>query len=465
MAPSRWSISNPSNEHGSDRHCAGYLAAIGNSCLTTPLVMLMTTWRKKPSILFLILISAAFSVVAQETEPPLGATVDGLLRYAKDRNPEVAAMSAEADAAVARSGPAGTLPDPRFRVELRDITKMGEQSPTLSPSQVGSTRYLLMQDIPWYGKRDLKREAAEFEADSLRARASGTWAELSTKIKVAQAQRYYVDQNTRLTREILDLMARLERLAQGRYATGLAAQQDVLRAQSEQTGLKGELLALSGEQRQWDARLNALLARPSPLPLAAPSSLDALPTSDRLDFAAIERRVRERNPQLQAEDSRIRAAEKNRELSLKNRYPDFTLGLSPIQYGGAIKEWELMLELNIPLQQGARRATERETESMVSAARARKDQAINQVLSELSENLAALDSSRQAEELVASSLLPQAELTYRAALAGYETGKTDFATLLDAQRQIRQAKQTRLKARTEAQMRVAEIERLLGEPL
>ena len=425
----------------------------------------MRAFRKSTSVLVFGLLAAISSVSAQENDAQLGETVDGLLRFAKDRNPEYAAMQAEADAAVARSGPAGTLPDPRFRIELRDITKMGEQAPNLLPNQVGSTRYLLMQDIPWYGKRDLKREAAEQEAESLRARATGTWAELAGKIKVAQAQRHFVDQNTRLTRDILDLMVRLEQLAQGRYANGLAAQQDVLRAQSEQTGLKSELLSLTSEQRQWDARLNALLSRPSPAALRAPLALEALPPPERLDFGALERRVRERNPALQAEDARIRAAEKNRELTLKNRYPDFTVGVSPIQYGGAIKEWELMLELNIPLQQGARRASERETDAMVSAARARKDQAINQVLGELSENLAALDSARQAEELAASSLLPQADLTYRAALAGYETGKVDFATLLEAQRQIRQAKQTRLKARVDAQMRVAEIERLLGEPL
>jgi cobalt-zinc-cadmium efflux system outer membrane protein len=47
-------------------------------------------------------------------------------------------------------------------------------------------------------------------------------------------------------------------------------------------------------------------------------------------------------------------------------------------------------------------------------------------------------------------------------LAGYETGKVDFATLLDAQRQIRQARQNQIKAQAEAQMRLAEIERLLG---
>ncbi len=59
----------------------------------------------------------------------------------------------------------------------------------------------------------------------------------------------------------------------------------------------------------------------------------------------------------------------------------------------------------------------------------------------------------------------QGELTFNSALAGYEAGKVDFATLLDAQRQIRQAKQNQIKAEFEAQMRLAEIEKLLGEDL
>lgn len=41
----------------------------------------------------------------------------------------------------------------------------------------------------------------------------------------------------------------------------------------------------------------------------------------------------------------------------------------------------------------------------------------------------------------------------------------DFATLLDAQRQIRQARQNQIKAQVDAQVRLAEIERLLGEEL
>jgi outer membrane protein TolC len=67
--------------------------------------------------------------------------------------------------------------------------------------------------------------------------------------------------------------------------------------------------------------------------------------------------------------------------------------------------------------------------------------------------------------LVISSLLPQAELTFNSALAGYENNKVDFATLLDAQRQIRQAKQSQMKAQLDVQMRLAEIEKLIGEDL
>ena len=67
--------------------------------------------------------------------------------------------------------------------------------------------------------------------------------------------------------------------------------------------------------------------------------------------------------------------------------------------------------------------------------------------------------------LTTDSLLPQSELTFRSALAGYESGKVDFATLLDAQRQIRQAKLNQVKAGMAAQMRLADIERIVGEDL
>jgi outer membrane protein, heavy metal efflux system len=400
---------------------------------------------------------------ANEAEP--GSSVESLLALARERNPEYASMRHEAQAAGERVAPAGALSDPKLRVELEDITKMGEQRPTLLPNRVGGTRYTLMQDLPWFGKRDLKRDIASFEAEGAQGRAMGNWAELSSRIKTGYAQFYYIKQNERLTREILDLMVRLEKIAQVRYAGGLAAQQDVIRTQVEQTNLKNEMIALESERLQTQAKLNALVARPAGAPLAQPERLRPLPESARLDYAALEERVRARSPQLRTEDARTRSAEKTRELTYKNRYPDVTVGVAPLQSGSAIKEWMLMVEMNIPLQQSSRRSQEREAEAMLAAARSRKESVTNQALAELSENLSALEAARRTELTITGSLLPQAELTYQSALASYQNGKLDFATLLDSQRQIRQAKQSQIKVQAEGQARLAEIERLLGEEL
>ncbi|WP_026437755.1 TolC family protein [Acidovorax sp. JHL-9] len=410
-----------------------------------------------------VVVSLALSSMVHAQEAKLGSSVEGLLQAARDRNPEIASMRFDADAAAERVAPAGALPDPKFRTELRDITRMGEQNPTLLPGRVGSTRYVLMQDFPWMGKRGLKREVAESQAQAARSRAAGAWVELAAKIKTTYAELYYLDQNDRLSREILDLMARLEKVAQVRYAGGLAAQQDVIRAQVEQSTMRNELIALDAERRQLQSKLNALVGRPTSEILAAPEQIRALPSPEQVSFAALEGRARMNNPLLRTEESQIRAAEKNRELTYKNRYPDFNVGISPIQYRGSIKEWELMVELNIPLQQDSRRAQERESEAMLAAARSRQEVVTNQVLADLYANVAGFESARRSLALTTESLLPQSELTFRSALAGYQTGKVDFATLLDAQRQIRQSKLNQIKAGVEAQKRLTEIERIVGE--
>ena len=423
----------------------------------------MTYALSTAALATLLLLGAPARALADDALP--GASVEPLLTLAKEHNPDYASMRFEAQAATERIAPAGALMDPKLRVEWMDITKAGSQNATLWPSDVGSTQYTVMQDLPWFGKRDLKKNIAAQEAQASQGKAQGTWAELAARVKTTHAQRYYLHHTKKLTLELLDLSTRLAKVAQVRYAGGLAMQQDAIRAQLEQTAMQTELVALQGESRQADARLNALLARPSNAALAAPERLRPLPAASKLNADALMARMEHGNPQLFADTSRIKSAELGRELALKNRYPDFTLAVTPTQMQSRISEWSLMLEVNIPLQQASRRAEEREAQAMLDAAQSRRAATANQVASELSEGLAGLDAAQRTEQLATSSLLPQAELTFQAALAGYENGKLDFATLLDAQRQVRQAKQAQLKAQLEAQMRLAEIEKLLGEAL
>lgn len=415
----------------------------------------------------LMLLIGLSSPVVQAEGLMLGSNLAGLLDYAREHNPEFAAMRHKVDAAVQRVQPASALPDPVLRAELMDITNQGsDKGASLLPSQVGSTRYTLMQSVPWAGKRDLRRDAAEAGADQARGRTAATWAELSVQIKSAYAQFYYVADSQKITRDLLDLVVQMEKVAQVRYANGLAAQQDAVRAQVEQTVMKTELVALDNTKRQIEARLNALLSRPANIPLATPQQLRGIPATASLEnYAALENRIREHNPDLFADDAAIRAGEKNRDLAYKNRYPDFVLGISPTQVGTAVSEWGVMVELSIPLQQETRRAQERESEAMLAAARARREATANRLLSALAESLSGLDAAQRTGLLSSSSLLPQANVTFESALTGYQNGRVDFATLLDAARQILNAKLEVLKAQTDAQMRLAEIERLIGEEL
>ncbi|MDP3688118.1 MAG: TolC family protein, partial [Sulfurimicrobium sp.] len=350
--------------------------------------------------------------------------------------------------------------------ELMDITRQGAASSVnLLPGTVGSTKYTLIQTVPFWGKRDLRREIAEAEALQARGRANASWEDLAARIKTSYAQYYVFSRAEILTRELLNLTGQLEKVSQARYASGLAPQQDVIRAQLEQTSIQSDLVELENAVHHSKVKLNALLNRPATALLAAPLTLRKLPTADKLDQNALQDNLRARNPLLSAEAARVNAATKSRELVYRNRYPDFNLGVSPLQSGNQVKEWGLMVEFNLPLQQESRRAQERESQSMLAAAESRREATQNQLLADLAENISELNAAQRTEILAHNSQLPQAELSFNAALAGYENGKVDFSTLLDAQRQIRKAKLDALKAQGEAQKRLAEIERLLGEDL
>ena len=414
---------------------------------------------KRPLLLALLLTALA----AHGAELLPGASVESLLAAAREHSPDVRMVRLEAEAARERIQPAGALPDPVLRIELENITRNGSQNATLDPTRTGDTKYTLMQPLPFWGKRDLKRDVASAEARQADGRASDTWAEVASRIKSLYAQYWLTGQSLQLTRENIELTRRLEQIAQARYAGGLAAQQDAIRAQLERSAMDAELVGMESELHHQMVFINAMLARPSGAALAEPAALRTIPA--RLDGAVLNDRLLAANPQLAIEAARVGGAEKSRELAYRNRYPDLTLGVAPMQVGNRVDAWSLMLEMNLPLQQGTRRSQERESERMLEAAAARKEALGHRLQGDLNAALSNLEGARTTEQITSTRLLPQAELTFKSALAGYENGKVDFATLLDAQRQIRNARLALLRAQASQQIRLAEIERLLGEDL
>lgn len=416
-------------------------------------------------LLVLMPIACVHAATDEAMEAGFGSQLDELLAYARQHHPGIAAAQLDTEVANARASVAGALPDPRLRIEWMDINDGGERNPSPLPGRVGSTKYSLMQDLPWPGKRALARAVAGAEADAAERNVDVRWNELAAAITTSFAELYYVDQDIHLLVDILGLLETLERSARVRYAAGLAPQQDVIRAQLEQSALRGRQIDLDAARTQWQARLNALAGRPIAAPLAPPAALRPLPRMEQLDLASLESRIHRSNPQLLAEAAQIRAAQGERDRVRRDRYPDFSLGIAPTQVHNSVREWELMLELSIPLQQRARRGREHASEAQLAAAQARESDLARQIVGSLGEQLAALRAALQTRELIDTRLVPQAMLTLQSALAGYESGQVDFSTLLEAQKQLFEARLNRSQASLEAYTRLAQIEMLVGENL
>jgi outer membrane protein, heavy metal efflux system len=402
---------------------------------------------------------------ARADDAPLGAELDGLIAHARLHNPELAAARLEADALRERIGPARALPDPRFELELMDATNTMDpgRSASLLPGEVGATRYRVVQMLPFAGKRRLRGEVAEALAERSDSMASATQLKIEAAIKTAFARHYLASGQIRILGETIALVEGLEQLVLTRYGLGLVPQQDAVQVQGELTSLKIDLL--EAERRRLDAaaKLNALLPRPPDAPLAEPAGLPALPPTPRL--AGLIERASTQSPEVERERAALSAAEHSRALAYRERYPDFGVALSHNRPRGGRESWDLMLELNIPLQQASRRSREREAERRVEAAAAQRESVATRLAGRIGELTAAIQARRDQASLLRDTLLPQAEANLDAAQAGYESGKVNFNTLIEAERRILRARLALLDAEVETRVGLAELEQITGVAL
>jgi outer membrane protein, heavy metal efflux system len=397
------------------------------------------------STLCCALLFAVSPAIAEDRQ--LGASLDELIAYARQHNPELAAQRLEAEAARERIAPASALPDPKFQVELMDFTNaMSGGSTSLLPGEVGQTRYRIIQPLPFYGKRERRGEVAGALAGQATRSSDAAALDVEARIRIAYTRYYQAAGQAAIVGEALTLVEALGRLVETRYSVGLVPQQDVLRAHSEVTSLKLDLVDIERRRRDAAAQLNAQLPRRADAPLANPQSLPAVP--DRLAFDALVERARSASPELARERLGVDAAASSRELVHLNRYPDFSLGLT-----------------NNRPQQSSRRAQEREAEHRLNAAQSRVAAAETRLDGRIGETLAAFEASSDKARLLRDTLLPQSRANLDAAQAGYESGRVNFNTLIEAERQVLRSRLALLDAETEIRIRHTELERLAGAPL
>lgn len=398
--------------------------------------------------------------VAAATEPVPGGDIASVRQWLYANNPQLRALQAEAEAADARVLPAGALPDPMASVELREIDP---DRPSLLPGNVGFTSYRLRQRFPLWGKRGLSRDVARYEARALRFEREATALELLAQAEEAYVRYWHAREAVAVIDRLIALLQQIEEVAGVRYALGMTAQQDSIRAQVERTAMQRERIERLAVRREATAALNAVLGRRADAALAEPAAQPVLAVEDCTLAAALQRLDGGAHPALQASTAMATAANRNVELVRRNRYPDITLGVGAMQRGNRLDSYELMLEVEIPFQQRVRRERERESRLLEDAALARADAARSELEGRLGATWARWTGAREQRELIQKTLLPQSDANFKSALASYQVGEVDFGTLLDALREWQGADLARVDAIRDELLGAAAVRAIDGD--
>lgn len=417
-----------------------------------------TKLRTRPVVLVLVLATMlAFAPAA--AAPPPGADLASVRAWLLEHNPELRALQAEAEAAQARVLPAGALPDPMAEIELMGIDP---DRPSLLPGNVESTTYRLKQALPLWGKRGLARDVARQQAEAAMLGREAAALDLLAEAEQAYVRYWHAREGVAVLDRQIELLAQMEEVARTRYALGVAAQQDSIRAQVARTDLQRERIERLAAREEAAARLNSVLGRPADAPLAEPTAEPVLAVPADTLGEALASLAESRHPALQASAALAGAADAAARLQRRQRYPDLSLGVGVMQRDDRVDGYEVMLAVEIPVQQRARREREREARLMGDAARARSEALATALSGDLGRAWSQERSAREQRRLIEQTLVPQAQANFDSALASYRVGEVDFGTLLEALEAWQGADLARVDARRDELIGAAAVRALVG---
>ncbi len=127
-----------------------------------------------------------------------------------------------------------------------------------------------------------------------------------------------------------------------------------------------------------------------------------------------------------------------------------------------------MVTLTIPFSPWTKGRHDYEIEEALAERRMAKsslDAMKNMALFEVRDMSAKVEAARKSVSIYRDGLLPQAEQSFQAALAAYQTGSVNFITLIDAQRTIRDTRLGYYKALVDYEQSLADLERAVGKEL
>ena len=280
----------------------------------------------------------------------------------------------------------------------------------------------------------------------------------------------FIDRAIDITSKNDKLLADFVRIAQTKYAVGRGLQQDVLKAQVSQSGLGDRLIVLHLQRRQAEARLNAALDRD--LATTVERTPDITSTPRHLDVVRLEELALAQRPALLALGHEIEGWHAAQAVAQLQGRPDFEVSAAYRQRDftadavGGSDFVSVAVAVGLPLWK-KRNEQEQEAEARLNAraVMAAQEALALEIRLEIRQRYLEVEAHDERMRWLRTAIIPQAQQSLSAVLAGYQVDKVDFLTLLDSQVSLLEFEIDVYRHLTEAEKIMAQIEMAVGTRL
>jgi len=395
-------------------------------------------------------------------QPPERLHLADVVAEALVRNPEISAAERRADAARQRPAQERSRPDPMFSAGYQSS---GSPLPGagLGTEPTANLGVMVSQEIPYPGKLALRSAIASREADAEQPQIEAARLSVTARVKQAYyslASAYAVGDVLARNKALLDTLLKV---SENRYSVGQAAQQDVIKAQTQLSILELQEQRIAQRRATQVGALNALLNRPTSSPLARPDDLALVPFEYGLD--ALVTAAAAYAPMLQRNRVMIDRSQLAVDSARKEYKPDFALSGGYAFMGAMPSMYEFRFDVKVPLQRARRAAAVAEQLSSLEAARSIYDGSRLSLQGRLQEDYQMASTAARLATLYRETVLPQARLALESSMASYQTGAVDFLSVLTNFGSVLEYEMTYFDELTAFHLAVSRLEEMTGAPL
>lgn len=396
--------------------------------------------------------------------------IDQFVHEALANNPELAAMKANWQQQVYKAPQMGSFKDP-----IVSFTFSNYPYDSLSSSEFPMTgnELKIAQPLPYPGKLANQAALADEQAQSFEAQYLDKHYQIARKVKDAWYRLYFNQKAIEVIERNLIIVEDVVRLAEVRYETGQALQQDVLKAHLQKSKLMEQRITFEQQRQSIEAELTRLLGRSAKSTYTVPGELTLIKVDqslEELQQAGLANRPL--NSSFQSMMDRYRVQKKLAEL---DSYPDFTVYGSwrfrddDLRDGGT-DFVSAGISVTLPIFREKRRAATAEAVSGMSMVEQQRIEFHNAIAEAIQKAYARMHETWQQTSLYRDGIIPQTVQTFQSALSAYQVGKLEFISLMDALMTTFKAELEYFRATSEYMRSVAWLEAestvsLIGPPI